>query len=567
MSSERPYHENARRFFDQYQSVDFDQVHRDWLPLLPDQPGMALDVGAGSGRDAKALAACGWQVLAVEPAENLRLLGRTYTLGSDVTWLDDRFPSLSQVRALSQRYSLILVSAVLMHLRPDEQQRALRVLTTLLAPGGVLVITCRQGASGDEREFFEVSLAALDRWAQDLALLPVAASHSDDQLGRESVDWQLRVYRLPDDGTGALPVLRHIIVNDDKSSTYKLALLRTLVRLADTAPGIVTRRDDDWVTLPLGAVGLYWLLLYRPLLLDHRLRQSPGSRGYGFAKDDFHQLAQIAPGDMRIGSPLADPEMAATVLRAIRDACQTIVRMPTHYTTWPGSSQPVFAGERRGVRISSQSARLDTQMLAGFGEYRVPTPLWDCMSRYACWLEPAINHEWVQLMQGYNPQADVGLLHRALAWPDSRRETQQVRQLITRRLTTEAPLHCVWSHQDLRRRAYAVDHCFPWSRWQNNDLWNLLPATERANAAKSDRLPAAPLMESARQDILAWWEVLDAEPNLAVQFRDEAQASLPLVPADASLSHLFDSALLQRQRLKANQQLAEWHGLTTGTMT
>jgi len=29
MSNERPYHEYAGRFFKQYKSVDFDQVHRD----------------------------------------------------------------------------------------------------------------------------------------------------------------------------------------------------------------------------------------------------------------------------------------------------------------------------------------------------------------------------------------------------------------------------------------------------------------------------------------------------------------------------------------------------------
>ena len=48
MSSERPYHEHARRFFDQYQSVDFEQVHRDWLSLMPEQSGLALDVGGKS---------------------------------------------------------------------------------------------------------------------------------------------------------------------------------------------------------------------------------------------------------------------------------------------------------------------------------------------------------------------------------------------------------------------------------------------------------------------------------------------------------------------------------------
>ncbi|WP_416138813.1 hypothetical protein ACM26W_20595 [Halomonas sp. HK25] len=52
MSSELPYHEHARRFFDQYQSVDFDQVHCEWLAQLPAKSGMSLDAGVGSGRDA-----------------------------------------------------------------------------------------------------------------------------------------------------------------------------------------------------------------------------------------------------------------------------------------------------------------------------------------------------------------------------------------------------------------------------------------------------------------------------------------------------------------------------------
>ncbi|MGM0832238.1 hypothetical protein K1Y77_15130 [Halomonas qaidamensis] len=61
-----------------------------------------------------------------------------------------------------------------------------------------------------------------------------------------------------------------------------------------------------------------------------------------------------------------------------------------------------------------------------------------------------------------------------------------MRQLVSQRLQNPAPLPCVWSHSDLHRQKYAIDHCFPWARWNNNDLWNLLPTTEKAKQAKSD---------------------------------------------------------------------------------
>ena len=48
--------------------------------------------------------------------------------------------------------------------------------------------------------------------------------------------------RLPDDGTGALPLLRHVILNDQKSATYKLGLLRALCRAADGQAGLARER-------------------------------------------------------------------------------------------------------------------------------------------------------------------------------------------------------------------------------------------------------------------------------------------------------------------------------------
>ena len=60
------YSTNASALTKQYDSVPFESVHKDWLSEIPTE-GMVLDVGAGSGRDARYLAARGLGVVAVEP--------------------------------------------------------------------------------------------------------------------------------------------------------------------------------------------------------------------------------------------------------------------------------------------------------------------------------------------------------------------------------------------------------------------------------------------------------------------------------------------------------------------
>ena len=78
------YSDNAGYYFEQYQKLDFNDVHGSWLKHLPEPNGLALDIGAGSGRDAAALAKRGWDVLAVEPAAGLREKGEAFTAGLSV---------------------------------------------------------------------------------------------------------------------------------------------------------------------------------------------------------------------------------------------------------------------------------------------------------------------------------------------------------------------------------------------------------------------------------------------------------------------------------------------------
>ena len=55
------YAEQADGLIESYESVNFDELYRPLLELLP-KGGRALDIGAGTGRDAAALARLGFQV-------------------------------------------------------------------------------------------------------------------------------------------------------------------------------------------------------------------------------------------------------------------------------------------------------------------------------------------------------------------------------------------------------------------------------------------------------------------------------------------------------------------------
>ncbi len=569
------YTRNASDLFRQYSSLNPDDVHRGWLDLLPAQAGLACDIGAGSGRDSAWLASKGWDVIAVEPNAELRARGEQYTIDAaassstgigGVTWLDDALPELKQLRSLDQRFQLILISAVWMHLTPVQHERAMRIVSELLAPGGMLVISLRLGPDAAGR-FHPIGADELIRLAQDRALVNKRRFRGND-LRRQEVEWDTVVFTLPDDGTGSLPLLRHIIVNDNKAASYKLGLLRVLIRIAEGAPGMVTKRSDDWVEIPFGLVGLYWLKTYMPLVLRHNLIQTPVANhatqsGYGWAKQDhFYNLQDLSPYDLRIGASF-DANVAPRLVGAISDACINIKKMPARYITYPGETRQVFECETTTVKHGSAPWQITRESLQKFGTFRIPAALWQCFSQYACWLEPAIFNEWVKLMQTWSFQYDTNVYSGAFQWIDAKRDTTKVSERIQQLHNQGQQVECVWTHKRLiiANEKYAVDHCFPWSRWLNNDLWNLMPTTTSANNSKSDKLPSAGLLQQSRDHIIHWWEQAYLESDsLRQKFFIEAEAALPLIATGtADIDVVFHAMQHQRAKLRASQQLAEWN--------
>lgn len=103
----------------------------------------------------------------------------------------------------------------------------------------------------------DVSVQEIEVLAKAHAVSVIREHAAEDALGRQGITWSHVAMRLPDDGTGALPLLRHVILNDSKSATYSPACCARL-------PVQPTARRE-W-SLPLGLIGLIWLRLYNPLL-------------------------------------------------------------------------------------------------------------------------------------------------------------------------------------------------------------------------------------------------------------------------------------------------------------
>ena len=243
-----------------------------------------------------------------------------------------------------------------MHIRLADRPRAFRKLVSLLRPSGLLAITLRDGPAEPGRDMHPVSLAEIERLAADHGLAIVRVHHQPDLRGRPDLSWICVAMRLPDDGTGTLPLLRHVILRDDKASTYKLGLLRSLCRIADGWAGMSREAEDGHVVLPLGLVGLTWLRLYLPLAIEN-LPQSPanistGNR-LGFARDGFRALLGdlLSPLDLRVGASFTG-RGAAALQAALRDACDTIAKMPAWLHDIPGNRPADLAGNqdpRHGV--------------------------------------------------------------------------------------------------------------------------------------------------------------------------------------------------------------------------
>lgn len=188
------YQEHAGSLADGYEALTFEAAHPGLAKIMTQERAgeklRVLDIGAGTGRDAAWFAAHGHDVVAVEPSQAMRTVAQRLHARLPIEWREDRLPELAEMLNGADRFDIIIVSAVWMHVHPDDRSQALRSIILLLADKGMLYLTLRLGPEEPERGIYKVSLDSFKATAEALGLKVQELETQTDLLGRPHIKWQ-----------------------------------------------------------------------------------------------------------------------------------------------------------------------------------------------------------------------------------------------------------------------------------------------------------------------------------------------------------------------------------------
>jgi SAM-dependent methyltransferase len=173
VSGTEGYADEAPELFRHYESISAAELHDAILHLIPKSPGVIVDIGAGTGRDAAWFAEMGHRVVAVEPLDAMRIPAMALHPSPRIEWVDDSLPDLAVLRQRGARFDLVMLTAVWMHLDAAQRIRAMPNVAALARSGAAVVMTIRHGPVPPGRRMFEVSIDETTELAARYALHPV----------------------------------------------------------------------------------------------------------------------------------------------------------------------------------------------------------------------------------------------------------------------------------------------------------------------------------------------------------------------------------------------------------
>lgn len=569
------YETHADIFFERYEeqsSKDIQSLLSRWIP----DGSRVLELGCGSGRDARFMTRLGAHVTATDGSETMlqrakdkaqAMLGAQSPSFAPLSLPPDKSSEERLFACDSSRFDAVYTCGMLQHLSDHELYETASFMERAASDSGTLIVIVPLDHKGDpDRKTFVRDaldyITLFERMGFRLAFQNLL-----DNTGSPGYQcrWASFVFLRDSKSERSNKRLRQILEKDAKTSTYKLALLRALCDINRTMPRCV-RFDNGKALIPLGLIAERWVRDYWQLGCGSRMpRQIHQNRELGFktaldlAMSACRNQYGIYESMMR---DVARPANQTAVLKQLfDDVVTTALKGPVQYIR-DEKNHPVFSyiPSHHGRRPAFDGRR---SLVDRYGLIAFPAELWLELNRIAPWLEDSLILEWARLSARFESltivrdaftQADiiVRLLPPAFA-RDTAFATTAYKTALSQKV-----LPSVWSGRPLTPQRLAIDHMLPWARFHCNDLWNLMPADARENGCKSDSIPSADILHASRGRIFDNWLLLASlAPSRFIVEAEIAltRTSLPKVHWEAPL---FD-ALLETADMAARQlQTARW---------
>ena len=529
------YYENhAAELFERYESIN--SRIADYFPVSFPAGASVIDIGAGSGRDLKALLSMGYEACGIEPSDKLRALAIAKEPELEHRLFSGALPSIQH----STAYDGVLCSAVFMHIPQADQVEALISLRNLLKPGGHLLMSVpssRPDIGEDRRDhegrlFEVVKPEHLQLLAARLGLELISRFDNTDSLGRAGVAWTTLLFERRQNDARSLDRIESVLRNDKKVATYKLALLRAFCDLAERDERAVDWTHPARVGVPLDSIAELWLRYYWPIfaapsLIPQNNAEATEGRPVTFRKDlmSLQSLCAQHYGDQQSAYSLflidwKKQTLPALLQRQLNAAMQAIKRAIVQ-----GPVKYADGGQMFSYDVSTKSVLVDAELWIEF-----------CLTGY--WVKDSLLLRWAELTKQFAGKHIAGASTGAVVELLLSREQIEREQRVARSIyVKEEHLHCVWSGKKVNPRSFDVDHALPYALFHNNDLWNLLPADKKINNAKRDKVPAPKFLSERRDALVDQWRFLrTAETEM---FTNEVKAALGRFRADAWELDLF----------------------------
>jgi len=513
--------------------------------------GETADIGCGSGRDTYWMSESGYNSTGYDASNNMLECARTSYPKQEYQL--DSLPNLSSIA--SNRYTNILCSGVLMHLRREDMITAVINLARILESDGRLILSYRESRDLNEREadgrlYIVIPMGKLILLLESAGFRIVTTSKQKDTL-RPEVQWLVIVAEKgPYDHSRGLERIQKILVQDAKVATYKLALVRALCKISRTQSHIV-QWEQDIVYVPMWSVAVQWLIYYWPLLTAQdfiaQIRGESLICGKPIAFRETIQELSTLFGPQQLWYILQDMDgNAQKYFPALRKIAQTIEKGPVTYAGTKRAPIFKFYKKYHGTVIDP--------IFDSLGWIGVPESIWLDICRFNHWIEDSVIMRWGELSASMNPGKTIDqIIPYLLSTPGDERDTSIIRSMLLR---NNLPMECVWTGKALAGK-FHVDHVIPYSVWGNNDYWNLLPCQDKINSQKSDSLPTHALIRERTDCIVYYWHYY--RKHFTNRFDIQISRSLGCIPGKVGWERAALAGLQEIiQRIEATRGLEFW---------